>query len=624
MDFKSFIESLKKQISIAEVVGKHVQLKKRSGAKYVAKCPLHKDDTPSFTIDDANGVFYCFGCLKGGDVINFTQELYGLSFNDAIESLASQYSIAVPSFSKQDSELAIQKKTQETIALQAIKQTAKVASKILQSTNAGKDALNYLVKVRRFDQSVINEFGFGLIGENFEALIKQEGVTQSELNIAGVYLDDYNRFNNRIVVPIHNKNAEIIGLGGRIYQEFQKQTAKYINSPETIIFKKNEVLFNYHRVRLQKTPFITVVEGYFDVIKLWQFGIKNALAPMGTNITEDHLSILFKTGKGLVFCFDSDNAGRAASLRAMKMCFKFLTPETSCKFMTLPDGIKDPDEMIDKHGADGFLALFSKNSNTSRQGYVADIQQAFFRSIIQGVNVKDATQRAKIESEIKSSVISQLKHEGLAKGYQAFFKFELDKMNFVKSGDVQKEIYGNASKNKKQDMSVKDLALGGGKLFTEKEISSKSIKNNTTTEAKIHECRSKILSLLISNLTIVIENKEEFFDSIDIELLDDVFENIYFNFVNYINELIENNKITKEELSSQVRTKFYNFFNPSLVQKASKDLSLMLVRIQLGLAILMTEAQITNLSSQGGEETANLVKTLFCDLNDLKLRLSEL
>ena len=105
-NFKSFIDSFKKQISIADLISKHTQLKKRNGGKYIGKCPLHKDDTPSFTVDDVNGVFYCFGCLKGGDVIKFTEELYGLSFNDALQSLAGQYSIVLPSFSRQDGEAA--------------------------------------------------------------------------------------------------------------------------------------------------------------------------------------------------------------------------------------------------------------------------------------------------------------------------------------------------------------------------------------------------------------------------------------------------------------------------------------------------------------------------------------
>ncbi len=622
-NFKSFIDSFKKQISIADVISKHTQLKKRNGGKYIGKCPLHKDDTPSFTVDDVNGVFYCFGCLKGGDVIKFTEELYGLSFNDALQSLAGQYSIALPSFSRQDGEAAAQQKSKETIALQTLKQACKIANKVLHQSLIGNEAMTYLTKQRGFSEAIVNEFAFGLVSDGFESAAKQEGITQSELNLAGIYMENYNRFSGRIIVPIHNKNAEIVGFGGRIYgnNPAAKQTAKYINSPETVVFKKNEVLFNYHRVRLQKASFIIVVEGYFDVIKLWQHGIKNAVAPMGTNITEDHLATLFKSSKDLIFCFDGDNAGIAASLRAMKMCFKFLTSDTSCKFMTLPSGVKDPDEMLDQYGKEGFLALFSKSAN-SRTGCVVDIKQAFFYAITQGLDLKNADHRTRVQNEIKLNVISQIKDPLLAKNYHDFFKFELDRIKFTKADDVQKEIYGSQSKNKAQDAMLTKFALGGGKIVTQGE---KVIRAHRTSSSQVQACQNKILSALVSNAKLLFSHKDDVLEYINIDILEQDAEQIYQEIISQIEESSIKN-LNPDDVFSLITTKFYKLFNHDLICKTKDDFIKTLQRLQIGLAIITAEAKIAHLKQNLEAQDTSLTELagLIADLTELKLSLSKI
>ena len=248
-DFKKFLDDIKQKASIAEIIKEHTQIKQKHGGRYAGKCPFHKDDTPSFSVDDIGGFFYCFGCLEKGDVITFTQKIYNISFNEAVERLANRFNIEMIAFSSKEAAEIAQTKSKKELILDALKTAEKLSMQILLSTNA-RQALNYLHK-RGFNEKTIEFFSFGLFDKNLDDVLKKSGVENSILQETGIYIDNYNRFNGRITIPIKDKNGQTIGFGGRIYKPEQEHAklAKYINSPETLVFKKNEVLFNYNNAR---------------------------------------------------------------------------------------------------------------------------------------------------------------------------------------------------------------------------------------------------------------------------------------------------------------------------------------------------------------------------------------
>jgi|GEM_PF-4995633 len=505
-DFKKFIEDLKAASSIAEIIKEHQPLKQKHAGKYVGKCPFHKDDTPSFSVDDTSGFFYCFGCLEKGDVIGFLQKIYNISFNEAVERLASKYNMPVPTFSRQDAETAQRQKSQKEQILIALNLAADASRQNLYNTASGKGAVAYL-KSRGFTEETITFFEFGLFDKSFDKklseLLKLNDIEDDILQQGGIYIKNdeglYNRFNGRITVPIKNKNGKTVGFGGRIYtaQQQQANLAKYINSPETPVFKKNEVLFNYNNAITQKSDYLLVVEGYFDVIKLWQSGFKNAVAPMGTNITEGHIQNLTKTGRKILFCFDGDSAGKSASFRAATMCFKYLADDNYFGFVSLPAEVKDPDEMIDKYGLEAFLNCVNNNLS---------IQKLFIDTLLKQHDIIKPQEKTALEAKVKSLCIDVLTSKNLAKNFANFFYETIKNVEFASK---------YKSKNKRVNLAKQ---LGFSVVMSE----------DFAVQSKIFldKLEINLLKLLVSNCHLISNN------------YDDLLEMFNLNFTNAKNEQV--------------------------------------------------------------------------------------
>ena len=355
----AFIDELVARNPVDEVVGQYVQLK-RSGANYFGLCPFHGEKTASFSVNPGKQMYYCFGCHKGGGVINFIMDIEGLSYPDAVRFLAKRVNLEVPD----DEQYQSQYKEQERL-WKLCKDAAKYYHDMLKS-DAGKAARAYLVK-RGLDWATVVKFGIGFAPDDFHALLpamERKGYTRQELiaaNLAAVSQKNsqnvYDRFRNRIMFPQIDLRGNVIGFAGRALDKEAK--AKYINPTETLIFSKRKFLYAMNLAKKSKRPYIILCEGPMDAIACHQFGFDCAVASQGTALTEDQVNFISKYTDRVIMTYDNDAAGQNATQRAIQM---FGRAGVQVKILQLHDA-KDADEFLHKFGADPFDVLIQGSEN---------------------------------------------------------------------------------------------------------------------------------------------------------------------------------------------------------------------------------------------------------------------
>lgn len=360
-DFQSFIDELIERNDITDVISEYAKVK-RVGNRFAALCPLHNDKkSPSLSISPDKQLFHCFGCGAGGNVIHFIQAAEHLDFMDAVRFLADRAKIDVPEFksSGQKPAASIDKK-------QLIYNVNREAARYFYSKLAGdegKDAYAYL-KNRGIKNSTIKMFGIGYAPEGWTNLIdylKEKGYSEHDVYEAGLakqrdngtYYDAF--YDGRVMFPIINVQGNIIGFGGRIMVN-NPNTGKYLNSPETYVFKKKENLFGLNLAKNDRAGSLLLMEGYMDVISLHQAGITNAVASLGTAFTDEQAKLVKRYGGKAVLCYDSDEAGKKATLRAGEILTK---NGIKTRVLTITDG-KDPDEYVQAKGGDMFRVLMEQ------------------------------------------------------------------------------------------------------------------------------------------------------------------------------------------------------------------------------------------------------------------------
>ena len=351
-----FLDALVERNPIEEVVGQYVTLT-RKGSNLFGLCPFHSEKTGSFSVAPEKGIYYCFGCHKGGGVINFIMEIESLSYPDAVRFLAKRAGLEVP----EDEEYRAQyKRTERLYAL--CKDAARWFRKQLLA-DAGREARDYIVK-RGLSTQTVNRFGLGFSPNEWSALMdamQKQGYTQKELLDAGLAVNGkkggvYDRFRNRLMFPIIDIRGNVIGFGGRVMDD---STPKYLNSPETEIFNKRKNLFALNIAKKSKQGRMILTEGYMDAISLHQYGFDCAVASLGTSLTEEHAAILAKYVPEVVLTYDGDEAGQNATRRAIPMLEK-----TGIQVRVLRmQGAKDPDEFLKKYGAQRFEVLLDSCQN---------------------------------------------------------------------------------------------------------------------------------------------------------------------------------------------------------------------------------------------------------------------
>ena len=355
----SFLDELVTRNPIEDVVGHYVTLK-RSGANMFGLCPFHGEKTASFSVAPDKGIYYCFGCHKGGGVINFMMELEGLSYPDAVRNLAARVGMEVP----EDEQYQSRYRQQERLwALH--KEAARFFHSQLYAP-VGKAALEYAYG-RGMSKSILTTFGVGYAPDSWDSLVKAmkaKGYTEEELKESGLVTvsqkngNIFDRFRDRLMFPIIDVRGNVIGFGGRIIKN-DPNAAKYLNSPETLIFNKRKNLFGLNLAKKSKAGSLILVEGNIDVVTLHQYGFDNAIASLGTSLTEEQAALMTRYAEQIILIYDGDKAGQNATQRAIPILEK---AGLQVKVLQLKDA-KDPDEFLKKFGADKFKVLLEGSSN---------------------------------------------------------------------------------------------------------------------------------------------------------------------------------------------------------------------------------------------------------------------
>ena len=355
----SFIDELVARNPIEDVVGRYVNLR-RSGANLFGLCPFHGEKTASFSVAPDKGIYYCFGCHKGGGVINFQMEVEGLSYPDAVRVLANRVGMEVP----EDEQYQSRYRQQERLWALS-KEAARFFHSQLYSP-VGKPALEYALG-RGMSKSILTTFGVGYAPDSWDNLVKAmraKGYTDEELKESGLVSvsqkngNIFDRFRDRLMFPIIDVRGNVIGFGGRIIKK-DSDAAKYLNSPETLIFNKRKNLFGLNLAKKSKAGFLILVEGNIDVVTLHQYGFDNAIASLGTSLTEEQAALMTRYAEQVILIYDGDKAGQNATQRAIPILEK---AGLQVKVLQLKDA-KDPDEYLKKFGADKFKLLLEGSSN---------------------------------------------------------------------------------------------------------------------------------------------------------------------------------------------------------------------------------------------------------------------
>lgn len=359
---KEFVQNVLEKISISDVIGQHVKLK-RSGANFVGLCPFHNEKTPSFSVSSEKQIYHCFGCGAHGTAVNFLIEYNKINFPEAVQSLASSVGLVFPKHID-----GLQKKTENILDernvssrhIQVLESAHGIYTHWLKSSSR---ALKYL-EDREISKDSIRRFGLGWAGtapHNLTSALPQ--YQSSELVKAGLTIQSsngciYDRFCARIIFPIRNRKGVLIGFGGRT---IANGTPKYLNSPETCSFSKRQELYGLWEAQhaIQEEGKVIVVEGYLDVISLAQRGIANVVAALGTATTVDQIKKLLRCSKKIIFCFDGDSPGLTAAKRVLTAILPLLSDDVTIRFLFLPDN-HDPDSYVRTLGIEEFRSALNK------------------------------------------------------------------------------------------------------------------------------------------------------------------------------------------------------------------------------------------------------------------------
>ncbi len=357
-----WLDELRARTTLSSLIMRTTKLQK-AGHEWKACCPFHDEKSPSFTVSDQKGFYHCFGCGAHGDAIRWMTDQRGLEFMDAVKELAAEAGMEVPAADPRAAQRA-----EERAGLHDVMQAAQDWFEAKLQANEGAGARDYL-KSRGFDPHTVKRFGFGYAPPDRQAL--KAALTQFEepMLIEGglrILVDDkepYDRFRSRLMLPIQDARGRVIAFGGRIL-EADTKAPKYLNSPDTPLFDKGRTLYNLHRAgpASRQTNRVVVVEGYMDVIALASAGIEDAVAPLGTALTESQIELLWRLVERPILCFDGDAAGQRAAMRAATRALPMLKPSHSLAIVTLPTGL-DPDDLLKKFGRKALDDLLASPSS---------------------------------------------------------------------------------------------------------------------------------------------------------------------------------------------------------------------------------------------------------------------
>ncbi|AHG74135.1 DNA primase [Mannheimia sp. USDA-ARS-USMARC-1261] len=365
---RSFIDDLIARTDIVEVINSRVKLKK-AGRDYQACCPFHHEKTPSFSVSQSKQFYHCFGCGVHGNVITFLMDYEKLEFPEAIEELAAMHGLEVPreNIISRDGKPQANFKTKRNLY-----ELMEAVAKFYQQNLTHQIEPQSYLQQRGLSAEIIERFEIGFAPNAFDAALRTFGQspeeTQKLLDTGILTKNDsgriYDKFRNRVMFPIRDKRGRVIAFGGRVLPN-DEQGAKYMNSPETVIYHKGSELYGlYQALKVDENPdYLFVVEGYMDVVALAQFGVDNAVASLGTATTGEQIQQMFRCTEQIICCYDGDRAGRDAAWRALENALPYLQDGRQLKFIFLPDG-EDPDTFIRSQGKAGFDQYLAENAKS--------------------------------------------------------------------------------------------------------------------------------------------------------------------------------------------------------------------------------------------------------------------
>ncbi|KAF1301068.1 DNA primase [Enterococcus saccharolyticus] len=359
------IDDVRSRTNIVEVIGQYVQLKKSGSKNYSGLCPFHNEKTPSFSVAEDKQFYHCFGCGRGGNVFSFLQEIEGISFAESVVKVADLENIQLADDYRQTPQDNPENSAHQQL-IQLHEKASEVYHHMLVHTTAGQEALDYLIQ-RGLTEELIEEFQIGFAPnqrEFLERIFQNESLNTQLFAESGLFIerDDgrlADRFYQRIMFPIRNAQGKIIAFSGRWLntEDFPgEDQPKYLNSPETSLFNKREVLFNFDKARseIRKEGTTFLFEGFMDVLAAWQSGIRNGIASMGTSLTNQQIATIERISKELVLCYDGDKAGIEATNRGIELLQEH--SRLKLAIVSVPERL-DPDEYVRKYGSEAFKEL---------------------------------------------------------------------------------------------------------------------------------------------------------------------------------------------------------------------------------------------------------------------------
>ena len=456
----SLVDIIHDKVLLSDVISKTVNLSKK-GSDFIGLCPFHNEKTPSFTVSNDKGFYHCFGCGAHGDVISFIMEKESIDFKEAIKILASEAGINISDYSFKNKKIS-----KEELKLKEILEISKDYFKINFNSTSGDKVKNYLEK-RKISLKASSYFELGFaknISASLIAYLKDKNFSDENIIQTGLARKSnknnqhYDFFRNRLIFPIHNHIGEVVAFGGRSMDGLEP---KYLNSPDTILFKKRKLLFNFHRakkyVQKKKLPFI-VVEGYLDVISLYHIGVYGAVAPLGTALSEEQLILLWKVSDEPIIFMDGDEAGYRSAIRTLNIAMKILKPGKSLKFILLEDG-KDPDNLVSQGKKNQILDLINN---------AIPMFKVFWNSEIKNLDLESPEKRASFRLSMEKK-ISLINDKIIQKEYKKSFYIYYNNFFSNKYFNNQKyQINSNHSKldklnadrvNKKSYASLREKNL---------------------------------------------------------------------------------------------------------------------------------------------------------------------
>lgn len=509
-----FLDEIRNRLPVSDVVGRKVRLV-RKGREHTGLCPFHNEKTPSFTVNDEKGFYHCFGCGAHGDVINFTLETEGLSFPETVERLAGQAGLEIPEYSPQDQQRAKVKKTLYDV-MEAV--THWFESQLM--AQVGADTRGYIQK-RGLTKETVKKFRMGFSPNNKSALkdamLARPEFSEEMLVETGMLIkpddggESYDRFRGRLMFPITDRQGRVVAFGGRALSAQAK--AKYLNSPETPLFHKGRLLYNLSGAR--KAAFekgrLLIAEGYMDVIALDQAGFPEAVAPLGTAVTEDQIREMWRLAPEPLMCFDGDKAGQRAAIRVVERSLPLIKPGHSLKFVYLPEG-EDPDSFVAGQGAQAFEKLL---------GEALPLAKVLWAELLSGVDFDTPEQRAGLEQKI-GRTLSEITDTKIRGYYESDFGKRLKKLfggDFVPEINLhdQPEKYQSKENQQKKWDNKPYSNKGWGRKKQEKSIGNLNKTKIGKSASFSRVDRERLIILTVLEHPWLLERHEELIATFEFE-----------------------------------------------------------------------------------------------------------